>query len=336
MKRILRGLTLILLLAIVIGAGYGYSEYRRWQEEALPIEQETIITVGPGTPLSVLATDLARRGLLHHARDLKWLALLRGDAEQIKAGEYRLQAGITTAGLLDKLVTGQVIQHAITIIEGTTFADLMRQVRAHRALRQTLPADAGPAQIAEAVGIDGNPEGRFLPETYRFPRGTTDVEFLRRAHEALQSYLDKAWAQRAADLPYDSPYEALIMASIVEKETAVEEERFRIAGVFVRRLQKGMRLQTDPTVIYGLGEDFDGNLTRRHLTTDTAYNTYTRGGLPPTPICLPGRAAIEAALQPAEGEALYFVATGDGRHAFARTLEEHNRNVRRYQLNGSD
>lgn len=336
MRQFLRRLSLIFIVAVVIAAGFVYSEWRRWQDQPLPIGETVIINVGQGTPVGALARDLKRQGVLEHARDLEWQARVRGLSGRIRAGEYRLQPGLTAAGLLDKLVAGEVILHALTIIEGSTFADLIRQVRAHPALKQTLPPDAGPAAVAGALGIEGHPEGRFLPETYRFPRGTTDLEFLRRTHRALEEYLARAWQARAEGLPYARPYEALIMASIVEKETALEEERFRIAGVFVRRLQKGMRLQTDPTVIYGLGEDFDGNLTRRHLTTDTAYNTYTRGGLPPTPICLPGKAAIDAALHPAEGDELYFVATGDGGHAFAATLEEHNRNVRRYQLGRDD
>ena len=179
---------------------------------------------------------------------------------------------------------------------------------------------------------DEHPEGRFLPETYQFPRGSTDLEFLRRAYLGMEQALAEAWERRAKDLPLDSPYEALILASIVEKETGLASERARIAGVFVRRLKRGMRLQTDPTVIYGLGEGFDGNLRRKDLRTDTAYNTYTRQGLPPTPICLPGLDAIEAVLHPDEGNSLYFVARGDGSHEFSDTLKAHNRAVRKYQL----
>jgi UPF0755 protein len=179
---------------------------------------------------------------------------------------------------------------------------------------------------------DLDAEGRFFPDTYLFPRGTTDIAYLKRAYAAAEKNLEEQWAARASDLPYRSPYEALIMASIVERETAVPDERPMIAGVFIRRLAKGMRLQTDPTVIYGLGESFDGNLRKRDLLADAPYNTYTRAGLPPTPICLPGRAALAAALHPAAGDALYFVARGDGSHQFSATLQEHEAAVRRYQL----
>ncbi len=288
--------------------------------------------VAPGTSLAALAHALAARGVLDRPRYLVWYARWRGIARRIRAGEYHLPAGTTPRGLLEMLVAGRVRLHRLTVVEGWTFRELRAALRAHPAIVQTL-GDADGAAVMAEIGHPGeHPEGRFLPDTYRFPKGTTDVAFLRRAYEAMEAFLARAWAGRAPGLPLASPYEALVLASIVEKETSVPEERPLVAGVFVRRLARGMRLQADPTVIYGLGEAFDGNLRRRDLRRDTPYNTYTRAGLPPTPICLPGRASIEAVLHPAPGDALYFVAKGDGTHHFSATLAEHERAVRRYQL----
>jgi UPF0755 protein len=210
--------------------------------------------------------------------------------------------------------------------------ELLDAIRAHPAIRQTLEVEE-PADLAMAIGIEqAHAEGWFFPDTYRFPRGTADVDLLRRAHRVMQEQLSEAWDQRLPGLVLTDPYEALILASIIERETALESERPEIAGVFIRRLEKGMRLQTDPTVIYGLGSEFTGNLTRKHLESDTPYNTYTRSGLPPTPIAMPGRAALHAAVNPAPGDALYFVATGrdDGSHYFTATLSEHNAAVAKY------
>jgi UPF0755 protein len=215
--------------------------------------------------------------------------------------------------------------YSFTIVEGWTYRDLISGLRRHDAIRQSLGDEDWPG-LLELLGTEAtHPEGLFLPETYRFPKGTRDVEILHRAYDMMARTLESEWKNRIADLPFADPYEALILASIIERETAREAERDKIAGVFVRRLQKGMRLQTDPTVIYGIGPGFDGNLTRRHLQTSTPYNTYTRGGLPPTPIAMPGKAAIRAALNPAPGPELYFVATGlpDGSHKFSATSEEH-------------
>jgi UPF0755 protein len=223
-----------------------------------------------------------------------------------------------------------VVQYSLTIVEGMTLQQLLEQLKQHRAII----SNTEPQTLAKQLGIShSSAEGWFLPETYAFPANTQDLGFLQRAYQKMQTVLNQEWQQRAADLPYKTPYEALIMASIIEKETAAAEERAKIAGVFVRRLEKGMRLQTDPTVIYGMGAQFDGNLRRKDLRKDTPYNTYTRKGLPPTPICLPGKASIHAALHPEQGEELYFVATGkDGKHVFSKTLTEHNKAVRRYQL----
>lgn len=302
------------------------------RDPVAPLEAARTYTVAPGAGLIAVARDLERQGLIRHPRYLLWYARWRGVADDIKAGEYLIAPETTPPQFLDKLSRGDVIQYSLTIPEGWTFAQLMAAVNRHEKLVHTL-ADRDAAEIMAALGLPGqHPEGRFFPDTYYFAAGTTDVAFLRRAHQAMEERLAAEWADRAPGLPYKTPYEALILASIIEKETAVPEERRRIAGVFVRRLQRGMRLQTDPTVIYGLGEDYDGNLRRRDLRTDSPYNTYLRRGLPPTPIALPGAAALHAALHPEPGDALYFVARGDGTHHFSATVAEHNAAVKSYQL----
>ena len=230
------------------------------------------------------------------------------------------------------MVVGDVISHRFTLVEGWTFRQVLAAIGENETLRHTLEG-LPEKEIMRRLEYPGErAEGRFLADTYQFPRDSTDLALLARAYDAMQTFLQAQWRNREPGLPLKDPYEALILASIVEKETAVAAERPQIAGVFVRRLQKGMKLQTDPTVIYGIGEKFDGNIRRRDLTRDTPYNTYTRNGLPPTPICMPGRAAIEAVLHPAPGKTLYFVAKGDGTHYFSATLEEHTRAVRKYQL----
>jgi UPF0755 protein len=236
--------------------------------------------------------------------------------------------------LVDKLRRGDVLRERVTIVEGSTFAEMRALLAAHPELRQDT-ANMSDAEVLRAVGADeSHPEGLFAPETYVFDTGSSDLDVLRQAYRAQRAILQKGWEGRTPDLPYRTAYEALVMASIVEKETGVATERSRIAGVFVNRLQKGMLLQTDPTVIYGLGAKFDGNLRKRDLTTDSPYNTYTRAGLPPTPIALPGRASIAAALNPEPTKALYFVARGDGTSEFSETLNDHNRAVGKYQLGG--
>jgi len=290
--------------------------------------------IKPGKTLTHVSRDLARRGVIKSASYLVWLGKFEGTADNIKAGEYHFDSGITPARLLEQIVNGEMLQYAITIVEGWNFRQLMDAVHSNEFLLHTL-SDYSDAEIMEQIGHPGeHPEGRFLPDTYHFPRLTTDVAFLQRAYNAMQQLLDKSWPDRAADVEYKTPYEALIMASIVEKETALPSERRQIAGVFNRRLQKRMRLQTDPTVIYGLGRAFDGNIRRRDLRKETPYNTYLHRGLPPTPIAMPGREAVLAALNPLSGNELYFVARGDGGHQFSATLKEHNAAVVKYQLGG--
>ncbi len=318
---------------IIALAGAGLSFSYAWRALNSPLsidEPRVMIDVPSGTSLTRLGQDLADRGLLRHPRLLAWYGRWTGDATRLHAGEYLLTPGLTPVAMLEKLVNGQVYLHQLTIVDGWRFADMLRVVRAHPAI--TLTELDGP-ELMTALGKQGlHPEGQFLPDTYAFPRGTRDVELLRWAHRALETRLASAWDRRAEGIELATPYEAWIMASIIEKETALDSERRMIAGVFMRRLQQGMRLQTDPTVIYGLGDAYDGNIRRADLQRDTPYNTYTRFGLPPTPIALPGAASIDAAVQPEEGDTLYFVATGlpDGSHAFSATLEEHNRAVSRY------
>lgn len=331
-----RLILLLVIPALAAMAWYAFAQYQRWHEAPLPVAPagETLL-VPSGEPLNRLAKRLEEAATIEHAWDLKLLARLRGVEGQLKAGEYELEPGITLAGLLDKLVAGRVKLYALTVVEGTSARQLLDQLAAHPGIKQTLETQDLEA-LAELLNLPvPHAEGWFLPETYHFPLGTSDLEFLQRAHRAMRQVLDAAWEQRANDLPIDSKYEALILASIVEKETAVESERGRIAGVFSRRLERGMRLQTDPTVIYGMGEDYAGNITRRDLDTVTPYNTYRVSGLPPTPIALPSRESLFAAVNPEAGNALYFVARGAGcEHVFSATLEEHNRAVREYQQRG--
>jgi UPF0755 protein len=320
----------VLIVAIIGGA---LAAHLAWRELTAPMALDgppVLLEVPAGTPLAHVSATLAERGMLEHPRVLTWYARMTGMATRIHAGEYALASGTTPLELLDDLVAGKVYMHQLTVIEGWRFADLVGALRAHPAVAAT-ELD-GEAVMAEVGKPDLHPEGQFLPDTYTFPKGTTDVDLLRWAHEALEQRLADAWARRSPDVALETPYEALILASIIEKETALDSERQLIAGVFDARLKRGMRLQTDPTVIYGLGDAYDGDLRSRDLSTDTPYNTYTRAGLPPTPIALPSAASIEAAVNPAPGDALYFVATGlpDGSHYFSATLEEHNSAVRRY------
>jgi UPF0755 protein len=322
---------LLVLTVSVVGA-WLIMDFQAFRSQPLPLPEAGVtLLVKPGENLKRVARQLHRDGLLDKPRYLIVLGRLLGLDAQIKAGEFQVPAGVTPEQLLEQLSRGQVLQHNLTLIEGETFKEMMKRVAADEVLQHTLATGDG-TEVMTALGYPGvNPEGRFLPETYYFPRGTTDVEFLRRAYQEMETLLQQAWPGRDDDLPLKSPYEALILASIVEKETGVAAERPRVAGVFIRRLQKGMKLQTDPTVIYGMGESYQGDIRFRDLRTDTPYNTYTRSGLPPTPIAMPGKDAILAVLHPAEGKELFFVARGDGSHHFSSTLEEHNRAVDEYQ-----
>jgi UPF0755 protein len=325
----------LISIVVLLGAiGSGAWLYWRWETQPLPIGTQAVdVEIMPGESLHHVAQEFADKRILVHAWDLVAYARLHEASRGLRAGEYSIEPGTTVAGLLDLLRSGKVVMHSLTLVEGWNLRQVMAAVAQEPNLKHTLPGSLGPAALAHALGIDAaNPEGMLMPDTYQFPRGTSDVAFLKRAHDAEEQELEKQWADRAPDLPYSKPYDALIMASIVEKETGQPLERGKIAGVFVRRLQKGMKLQTDPSVIYGLGDSYDGNITLKDLRTDTPYNTYTRYGLTPTPICMPGRAALEAALHPEAGNALYFVARGDGTHQFSATLKQQNEAVAKYQL----
>ncbi|WP_346836452.1 endolytic transglycosylase MltG [Microbulbifer sp. SAOS-129_SWC] len=287
--------------------------------------------VGSGDGLSRTLRELESQGVVRWPRLVLAYAYWRGETA-IHAGEYLLPRGSNAMDLVSRLYRGDVTRYRLTLVEGWTFRQALAQVRAGRNIVRT-KAGASADSAARALGFDDHsPEGWIFPDTYIYRSGTSDIDLLRQAHKRMEKVLDEEWQQRADALPYTSSYQALIMASLVEKETGQPSERSVIAGVFVRRLDKGMRLQTDPTVIYGLGASFDGNLTRAHLRKPTPYNTYVNRGLPPTPIALPGREAIHAALHPAAGDSLYFVGKGDGSHHFSATLAEHNRAVREFQL----
>jgi len=329
-KAIWIALTLVVLLGVSVA---GLSALA-WRELNAPLKiaaaEGEWLRVPSGTPFHRVAAELGERGLVDKPYLLRWYAGATGDAKRVRAGEYQLTPGTTSVTLLAKLVVGDVYLHQITIVEGSRFAEVLAALRSHPAIAATA---LDGAAIMNALGAPGvHPEGQFFPDTYRFPYGTSDLDVLRLAHEALVERLQEAWNSRSPDLLLKTDYEALILASIIEKETSLPAERKLIAGVFHERLRRNMRLQTDPTVIYGLGSAFDGDLRRGDMDRDTPYNTYTRAGLPPTPIALPGAGSIEAAVAPEITGALYFVATGrgDGSHHFSATFEEHEQALRDY------
>ncbi len=285
-----------------------------------------------GSSFAAVTQQLVELGVIEGDFWLRLYGRWSGVANAVQAGHYLISAGATPASILEQFTSGAVRLFSFTIIEGWNHRDLLNALQANEAIEASMTEEDWPGLLAELGANAMHPEGLFLPETYRFSRGTTDRELLTQAYSLMQTVLAKEWSQRDESAPLASPYDALILASIVEKETARADERQRIAGVFTRRLEKRMRLQTDPTVIYGIGPGFNGNLTRADLRSDTPYNTYTRHGLPPTPIALPGRAAIHAALNPASGDELYFVATGlgDGSHRFSATKAEHDAAVAEY------
>jgi UPF0755 protein len=320
------------ILAALGAGGIAWWGNKWLQQPIAGLREKTTFEVPRGASTRSVAAALQARGLLD--RPQVWVAWSRltGSDSALKAGEYELQPGLTPRGLLALLSSGQVLLHSITFIEGSTFADVRNALAANDAVFKE-NANRSDADIMRALGApEVHPEGQFFPDTYRFPRGTTDLELLTIAYRRMQDELRNAWEKRARDLPLASSYEALILASIVEKETALERERAQISGVFVERLRRGMRLQTDPTVIYGMGVNYSGNIRRADLSRDTPYNTYTRPGLPPTPIAMPSRESLQAAVQPDMTGALFFVATGvgDGSHYFSKTLAEHNLAVKRY------
>ena len=328
MKRFLLNCFLTLILLAAWAAGVFYLQYQKALNAPLVAEGDGIITVKRGDTLASLNRELVQRGVIHSDWVLPVYARLNPQAANIKAGDYRIDASASLPSLMNDITNGKVVVYNITVVEGKTFKDLRASLVQTAGIEYTLN-DKTDAQIATLLGIDGSPEGWFMPETYQFHRGSSDLELLKRMHGEMQRTLEQEWPNRAEGLPLANPYQALILASIVEKETGVASERPQIAGVFVRRLEKDMLLQTDPSVIYGAA-DYHGDLTRKHLQTDTPYNTYINKGLPPPPIALPGKASIQAALHPADGDSLYFVADGKGGHTFSATYEEHQQAVARY------
>lgn len=337
MIKLISRLGALLLIGALIAAGALYYDYQRTLGQPLVTGSEPVtLEVPRGTSFRQISARLVELGMVDRPHWLRVWGRISDQAGRIQAGEYAVTPGMTAPELFERMAAGDVIHYSFTLVEGWTFRQALTALHSHPAIEPSLKG-LSDAEILERLQVDAaHPEGLFYPDTYRFPRGTSDVEFLRWAYRQMQQRLHAEWEQRAADLPMKSPYEALILASIIERETGKPEERGRVAGVFVRRLQTGMRLQTDPTVIYGLGEGFEGRLRTVHLRTDTPYNTYTRHGLPPTPIAMPSGAAIRAALNPEDGKELYFVSRGDGSHHFSETLQEHNRAVRKYILGRSD
>jgi len=331
MVRILKSLLLLGILATLAAAG------GLWWFAHAPLQlgaPQVEFTIPQGSSLRTAARVMTQAGVPVPPWAFEALARVAGSRAHIKAGQYELREGTTPLELLGKLERGEVLLTDILFIEGWSFKQLREALDAHPHVRHDTRGLADAEVMRRLQAPTENPEGLFFPDTYRFARGTSDLEVLRNAYRGMAKRLDAAWAGRQPDLPLPSPYDALILASIVEKETGRAEDRAMIAAVLVNRLRTGMKLQADPTVIYGLGDAFDGNLRKRDLVADTPYNTYTRDGLPPTPIALPGLASLEAVTNPARTDALYFVARGDGTSEFSRTLEEHNRAVAKYQLGG--
>ncbi|AIC18954.1 MULTISPECIES: endolytic transglycosylase MltG [Pseudomonas] len=330
-----RKLLLLLETGLVLaGLALGASAWKLNSalEQPLNLTQEQLLDVPAGSTPGGTFNRMEANGVL---KDAFWLRLywrFNMEGQPLHSGEYRMTPGMTAQGLIGVWQRGEVVQYSLTLVEGWTFRQVRAALARHDKLEQTLNG-LSDSEVMEKLGHGGVfPEGRFFPDTYRFVRGMTDAELLEKAYNRLDEVLAKEWNKRSADVPYTEPYQALIMASLVEKETGVPQERGQIAGVFVRRMQVGMLLQTDPTVIYGLGERYNGKLTRALLKEATPYNTYVISGLPPTPIAMVGREAIHAALNPVPGSSLYFVARGDGSHVFSDDLDAHNNAVREFQL----
>jgi len=336
-QKVMRRLALLTAALLILGAVSAWLVWDRYERFLLtPLDMPSggqVFQLEPGATGLGIVQQLTQQGMTRPGWE--WRLLMRLEPHVYQAGEYRLEAGMKPREVLARLSSGQVVQYRFTLVEGWTFRQLAAELTDNDVLVHELdsPAPSDWRQVFSTLEIE-HPEGWFLPETYQFTRGDADRDILDRAHKAMKQALKEAWSSRSVGLPLESPYEMLILASIIEKETALDEERARIAGVFTRRLKKGMRLQTDPTVIYGIGEPYDGNIRRRDLQADTPYNTYTRHGLPPTPIAMPGKASLEAAARPQEGEALYFVADGNGGHTFSATLEEHQEAVRKLTEKG--
>jgi UPF0755 protein len=326
--------TLVVLVVLVVAAVAGASAW--WLNRPLELAGDSVeVSIELGTPPRDVAMAWVQAGVQASPTLLYEWFRWSGQARKIRAGSYEINRGVTPMALLNKMVRGDESLAVVRLIEGWTFRQFRAELAKADSLKPTTAAMTDD-EIMQALGAPGvQPEGRFSPDTYAYSKGSTDIAVLRRAFRAMQKRLDAVWLERTPDTPLQSPNDALVLASIVEKETGISADRGRVAGVFVNRLRLGMPLQTDPTVIYGLGTNFDGNLRKRDLQTDTPYNTYLRTGLPPTPIAMPGKAALIAAVRPDPTKALYFVARGDGSSEFSETLADHNRAVNAFQRNGS-
>lgn len=324
-------LQICILLALLAGAGLIF-----WASQPIRSGAQSIpFTIQPGSHLRSAADQIATAGIPVNAALLTLLARATGQADKIKAGSYELKPGATPNSLIRQMVRGEFAQESLVIIEGWTFKQMRTAVAAHPGLKHDTIDLTDVQLLAKILPEAKHPEGLFFPDTYLFAKGASDLQVYRQANAALMARLNAAWSKRDASLPYQTSYQALIMASIVEKETGKKEDRNTIASVFINRLKAGMMLQTDPTVIYGMGERYDGNIRKSDLQTDTPYNTYTRKGLPPTPIALPGAESLQAALAPVDTDALYFVARGDGSSQFSSNLDDHNRAVNKYIRGGN-
>lgn len=327
MKKIFSGLIIVLVLLIAAVLVY----MNDWLEQPVQFGGGLTYSVQRGSSLGYFAYEMQRKNIISYPRAFLLYARLIQETD-IAAGEYFFPDGITLKKMHAMLVQGDVVAYQVTIVEGWTYKQAVDELHDQPKLVKLLKDPFDIEQLKQfGITVD-HPEGWFFPDTYQYSSGTTDVDILQQAYQRMQTILGQEWLERDKTVPYEGPYQALIMASIVERETGVISERNKIAGVFVRRLNKKMRLQTDPTVIYGLGDRYRGNIKRRHLKMKTPYNTYVIKGLPPTPIALPGKGAIHAALHPDAGNELYFVAKGDGSHHFSSTLEEHNKAVQQYQI----
>ncbi|MEM7564622.1 MAG: endolytic transglycosylase MltG [Pseudomonadota bacterium] len=333
MIKAIKKLFVLSFLICLIGTTVLVYQLLSFQHEPIQVtEKNNIFLIKSGTSITRIAEQLTMQKIIEDPWLFILLAKVKGVETRVRAGEYQINSSQSAEDLLETFTRGSAIQYSLTIIEGWSFKQMLEAIKADPVLEDTL-TEKSNAEIMELLGYpDQHPEGLFFPDTYQFPKGTRDIDFLRRAYQVMQKHLEREWNQRDEGLPLKSSYDALILASIIEKETGAGFERPLISGVFTQRLRKKMRLQTDPTIIYGLGEAFDGDIRFRDLRKDTPYNTYLHAGLTPTPIALPGLDSIRAALHPAKTEALYFVSKGDGTHQFSATLEEHNAAVRRYQL----
>lgn len=320
----LLGFFIIILAAVVI--------FLSWAWFAPQVKIDAVVMIEQGSSLSRMARSLRKKGIISRDSTFILLARLRGDTRTIHMGEYGIKKGMSQNDILSKFVSGEVITYPLTLLEGWNYLQFKDTLKKSKKLKQTLNGVSDKELMKKLGHSELHPEGNFYPDTYLYTAGSTDFAILKKSFEKMQNNLEKQWLARVEGLPYQSKYEALIMASIVEKETGQADERPLIAGVFVNRLRKKMKLQTDPTVIYGMGKNFNGNIRKKDLRKDTPYNTYTRYGLPPTPITMPSEAAIYAALHPAKTDAIFFVARGDGSHVFSETLKEHNKAVRKFQL----